>query len=172
MKKIATLSVIMAAAMLVSACSPRLDGNTYAIRGVGEVNRSERGIIVAARPVTISGSKTSEDDNKLGDGAVLGAGLGALGGSMVGNGRGQLLAAGLGAVAGGVAGHYAGRALTDQEGVEYQIQLDSGELVSIAQGVEPRMSVGQRVLVISSDRSRGRLAGIERGRVVPDNSFR
>jgi len=49
-----------------------------------------------------------------------------------------------------------------QEGTEYQIKLDNGSTITIAQGIEPRLAVGQRVLVIESNRSRSRM--------VPDNT--
>lgn len=161
MKKIITISVLTATALSVTGCAPRIGASDYSIRGAGEVSNTERGVIVNARPVNISASSTAQD-NQPGVGAAIGAVTGLAAGNQFGRGRGNAVATGVGAIAGGVAGHLIGQKLTDQQGFEYQVQLDSGRLVTISQGAEPAMRPGQRVLVISSNR--------DRGRVVPDQS--
>jgi outer membrane lipoprotein SlyB len=134
-----------------------------------------RGVIVSKQVVNI-GAKRPENENDPG----LGAGVGALAGggaaSYIGKGSGKLWAMGAGALAGGIAGHFAERALTDQEGFLYTVQLDSGRTISLSQGAEPNMAVGQRVLVITPSRPSGREAytggdkNLSRGRIVPDTS--
>lgn len=156
MKKILAVTLLASAAFTTTGCAPRIGGNDYAITGAGEVNTTYRGTIVAMRPVNISASRT-EQDNQPGTGAAIGAVSGAVLGSQIGKGHGSAIAGLAGALAGGVAGHYAGQALTDQQGFEYQVQQDNGALVTIAQGAEPKLHVGQRVLVVSSQKSRGRI---------------
>ena len=162
MKQNILLLSVIAAAVTVSGCAPRIGGNDYSVRGAGEVNNTERGVIESMRVVNIAAS-TSATDNQPGAGAAIGAVSGAVLGSQIGGGRGQVVSGVLGAAAGGVAGHLIGQKITDQEGFEYQVRLDSGRLVTIAQGADPQMRRGQRVLVISSYK--------DRGRVIPDNSY-
>lgn len=162
MNKSIVMVALLSATMITSGCAPRIGGDQYSVYGAGEVSQTNRGAIVAMRPVNISASSTGMD-NQPGTGAAIGSIGGAVLGSQIGNGRGQAVAGLLGAVAGGVAGHFAGQAMTDQQGFEYQVQLDRGDLITIAQGAEPRLHVGQRVLVIQSTKPGGR------GRITADN---
>lgn len=165
MKKIPLNSAVISAAVIValstSGCAPRIGANNVSIQGVGQMSQTLRGKIIAARPVTISASST-EQDNQPGAGALLGAVGGGLLGSQIGQGKGSVLAGVAGAAAGGVAGHMLGQKLTDQEGMEYQVQLDRGDIVTMRQGADPMFQVGQRVMVVDSGRGQGR--------VIPDNS--
>lgn len=134
----------------LSACAPRIGGSDYNVRGVGEVSTTQRGTILSKRVVNIEANNTHL-------GTLGGAAAGGLLGSAIGKGGGARIATGAGILGGAVAGHFAERALTNQEGFEYQVQLDSGEVKTIAQGAEPNLGIGQRVLVISSARDRGRI---------------
>lgn len=140
MKKILTNSVILSTAVMatltVSGCAPRIGANNVSIQSVGEMSETLRGIVIAARPVTISASSQGTD-NQLGAGAAIGALGGGVLGSQIGQGKGSVLAALAGAAAGGVAGHMVGQKLTDQEGMEYQVQLDQGGIVTMRQGADP-----------------------------------
>lgn len=142
----------------LTACAPKIGGNDYSIRDVGAINQVSYGTIVAARPIAVQG-KRLEEQGKLGAGAIIGGGAGALIGSQVGHGATPAIVGALGALAGGVAGHMIENQATSQQGMEYEIQMESGGSISITQGLEPMLSVGQRVKVISSAR--------ERSRVVP-----
>lgn len=165
MNKILSNSAIISAAIIValasSGCAPRIGANNVSIQGAGQMSQTLRGKIVGARPVTISASST-ESDNQPGAGALIGALGGGLLGSQIGQGKGSVLAGVAGAAAGGVGGHLLGQKLTDQEGMEYQVQLDRGDLVTMRQGADPMFHVGQRVMVVDSGRGQGR--------VIPDNS--
>ena len=141
--------------LFIGGCAPKLGGSDYQASGIGEISQTLRGTIIEARPVTIHGT-----DGKLGAGGVVGGVAGGVLGSLVGSGKGSLLGGTLGALAGGAGGHLAEQQLSKQEGIEYQVQLDNGDLVAVSQGVEPKLSVGQRVLVIKS---------AKRSRVVPDS---
>jgi outer membrane lipoprotein SlyB len=46
---------------------------------------------------------------------------------------------------------------TEQQGMVYEVKLDQGGSVSISQGIEPMLSVGQRVKVIHSAKERSRV---------------
>ncbi|GAJ46855.1 surface antigen [Holospora elegans E1] len=143
--------------LLLSGCAPRIGSRDYALSGVGETCTTLPGKIIAKRTVNVSGSSTTEDDNKPGVGALVGALAGGLGGSAIGQGTGSLFAAAGGALAGGAIGHYAARALTDQDGVEYQIQLDTGAFLTVVQGPSPALCVGQKVFVVQSQKDRSRV---------------
>ena len=165
MKNLTLTTVLICACFVTSACAPRLGANHYSIHDAGRVNHTTRGVIVSARPINISATST-QMDNQPGTGAFLGAAGGGLLGSQVGKGRGSVLAGLAGAVAGGVAGHYAGQSLTDQQGFEYQVQLDNGSIISLAQGADPMFRIGQRVLVIRAENPQS-----GRGRIIADTTY-
>ena len=160
--RISSKSVLLCTAIVVlntlTACAPKIGGSDYSIRGVGEVSQVSYGTIIAARPITVQG-KRLEEQGKLGTGALIGGGAGAVAGSLVGRGATPWIVGTLGALAGGAAGHAIEGQATSQQGMEYEVQLDSGGSVSITQGIEPMLSVGQRARVLHSAR--------ERSRVVP-----
>ena len=142
-----------------SGCDPKLGGNDYDVRGAGEISTTLKGTVVATRAIKLR----PDDSHRAGTGATAGVVSGAVLGSTVGGGKKMpLVGAVIGGLAGGAAGHAIEGKLTEQEGTEYHIKLDNGDTITLAQGVEPRLSVGQRVLVIKSNRSRSQ--------VVPDNS--
>lgn len=172
MKKILSNSAIISAAVIAtlvtSGCAPRIGANNVSIQGVGEMSETLRGVVIAARPVTISAS-SQDMDNQPGTGAAVGAIGGGVLGSQIGQGKGSVLAALAGAAAGGVAGHMIGQKITDQEGMEYQIQLERGGIVTMRQGADPILRVGQRVMVINSSKDMLNRGG-GNSRVIPDNS--
>ena len=161
MKKSASRFLAGLALLTISGCAPRMGADNISYVGAGQMSQTLRGTIVAARPVTISAS-TPGMDNQPGGGAVIGALGGGVLGSQIGQGKGSVLAGLAGAGLGGVAGHYLGQKLTDQQGMEYQVQLDRGDLITMRQGADPVMGAGQRVMVINSSSGQGR--------VIPDRS--
>lgn len=153
------LFYLLAPALLVTAgCAPKIGGNNFNTRNVGIVAKTYRGVVVAARPVTIS----SSNQNSPGLGAGVGAVTGALLGSTIGQGKGRVLGATLGGLAAGTAGHFIEQAATEQQGFEYQVQLENSSIVTVRQGADPVISVGQKVFV-TEDNTGG-------SRVVPDGS--
>lgn len=147
--------------LLGSGCTPRLGGSDYGISAVGEFSETYIGTIASKSVVRIAGRDTGQD-NTPGLGAGLGAVGGALAGSQIGYGKGQIAGAVVGGLAAGVAGHYIEKSLTDQDGFSYTVNLDNGRMVTIVQGAEPNLSVGQRVKVVKSENRRG-----GRSRVLP-----
>lgn len=173
MKKYLVISGIALASMGLEGCAPRIGGSNYSVASAGEVNDTFQGVIISKRIVTI-GAKRAEDENQPGIGAAAGALTGAGAGSYIGSGSGSIWAMGAGALVGGVAGHFAEKALTDQEGFEYTVRLNNGRVITLAQGAEPNMAVGQRVLFITPSKPSGREAytfgdkNLSRARIVPD----
>lgn len=148
---------LLSVAVLVGGCTPRIGGQDYSVSDSGYMSQRWTGVILSMRPVTISNQKPG-DQGKPGAGTVVGGVTGAVAGSAIGKGHGSLAVGALGAVAGGVAGHFVEKELSRQQGFEYEVRLDDGRTISLAQGAEPKLSVGQTVLVIK---------GKERTRVVP-----
>lgn len=136
--------------VLICGCSNDYSGDSYDGRAVGEVSRSEAGTIVSMRKI-----KINPESDGLGTGALLGGAAGALAGSAFGKGGGKVLAAGIGAIAGGVTGNAIQN--RSQDGFEYVVRLDSGATVSVTQGTSPALSVGQKVIVINSNKGRSRV---------------
>jgi outer membrane lipoprotein SlyB len=147
MKKILIFSMSVLTAAPLTGCAPRIGGSDYSVAGSGQVSDALRGVIVGKRVVHIN-MKDPEHENDPGAGALAGGVGGGVLGSQFGKGRGSTAGAAIGAIAGAIGGHFAEKALTEQDGFEYQIQLDHGRLMTLAQGRDPELSVGQRVLVI------------------------
>lgn len=148
MRNAATLVIC---SLMLSGCAGEFSGDRYTSANAGEVQRSDHGTIISLRRIELK-------PEGMGAGTALGAVGGGLVGSMFGKGKGKLLGAAAGAVAGGVAGNAIEN--RSQDGVEYTIRLDTGSVVTLAQGPSPVMSVGQKVYVVNSNRGKSR--------VVPD----
>lgn len=155
-------SVFVAAAVISSGCTPNIGGQDYSVTDSGYMSQTFAGTILSTRSVVIA-NQSPKDQGKMGAGALVGGAAGGiLAGTTIGKGNGSIAAGAIGALAGGALGHYAEKEMTRQNGVEYSIKLDAadggeGRVISVAQGLEPRLSVGQRVTVIQ---------GKERTRVV------
>lgn len=176
MKKILILSAAVLVAVNVTGCAPRIGGSDYSVAGSGEVSDTFHGVLVGKRVVRIN-MKDPERQNDPGAGSMAGMIGGGLAGSQIGQGRGAVAGTAIGALAGAIGGHFVEQALTEQEGFEYQVQLDSGRLMTLAQGRDPELSVGQRVLVIVPIKSgsqttfqhAGNRSNMSRARVIADN---
>ena len=148
------LAVVTLLVLLLSGCMRNISPDTYAVGTVGQVNRAAKGVIVSARQVNISGSQS-------GVGAAGGAAAGGVAGSAIGGAaRENIIGAIGGAVVGGIIGSVIEEGSTRPTGMEYVIETENGALINVVQGQEPRMAVGQRVIVIYGTRSR----------VIPDQS--
>lgn len=157
MKKIVHSLVLSVSVLgLLSGCAPRLGGNDYALGGTGEIGQTFTGVITSARPVNLTGQNAAQD-GKIGAGALGGAAVGGIAGSLIGKGKTPWITGALGALGGGFAGQAIERQATQQQGMEYAVQLDQGGTVTIAQGLEPALAAGQRVRVIHSAKDRSRV---------------
>ena len=143
--------------LCASGCTPNIGGRDYSVADSGHMSETFSGTVISMHAVEIS-NKSPKDQGKAAVGAGVGGATGGLlAASTIGNGNGSLAAGVVGALAGGILGHYAEKELKRQKGMEYAIKLDDGRSIAVAQGLEPRLCVGQRVTVIQ---------GKERTRVV------
>ncbi len=133
--------------VLLAACAPTYNPDTYATRAVQQANPADRGVIAGVRPVRIAADGTT--------GGATGAAAGGLVGSQTpGGGLGAAVGALGGAVFGGLVGTAVERASGDTTGFEYIIRKGNGDLVAVTQrDVEP-LRVGMRVLVIAGTQAR------------------
>ncbi|MDR1475631.1 MAG: glycine zipper 2TM domain-containing protein [Holosporales bacterium] len=140
--------------LLVSGCAKDLSPDSYTAGQAGEVSQTYKGKILNVRQVTVEGS------DSLG-GNIAGAGIGAVGGgvlgNMIGQGKGRILSTAAGAALGGIGGAYAEKKLKQQKALEYIVKLDNGQTITLVQGVSPAFSVGQRVFVHVSGNGRSRI---------------
>ncbi|MDR1488656.1 MAG: glycine zipper 2TM domain-containing protein [Holosporales bacterium] len=152
------LVIAVISALFLAGCASDYSGDTYESSSIGEVSRSDYGTIISKRKI-----KITSEGKSLGTGALIGgtagAGVGAIAGSMIGGGDNKLLGAAIGGLAGGASGHMIQN--RSQEGAGYTVRLDNGSTVTVSQGVQPVLSVGQRVMVINSNEGRSRVVPSE-----------
>lgn len=145
--RIPAMAVLLGSLLVSAACAPEVSPDSYSVGAVGQVNRVVRGEIVSARAVAIEGT--------TGIGTTAGAGAGAVAGSTIGNSvEASIVGAIGGAVIGGLAGAMVEESATAQTGMEYIVETSNGALLTVVQGVEPILAVGQPVMVIYGQRSR------------------
>lgn len=125
----------------LAGCASNISPTSYSVGSVGQVNRTIAGRVISARPVEINGS--------TGAGGTTGAALGATAGSgMGGSGRANLAGGIAGAVVGAIAGASIEQSATKQSGIEYVVQTENNNLMTIVQGDSPMFIVNDKVLVL------------------------
>lgn len=144
----AGLAAVSSALMLTLAGCADVSPASYSVGSVGQVNRAVRGVIISARNVRVRGSET-------GVGATAGAIAGGAGGAQIGNNAAtNIVGAVGGAVVGGVVGAVVEERGTRQTAIEYVVETESGAIMTLVQGGEDEMHVGDHVLVLYGERSR------------------
>ncbi len=136
------VAVSLTAALLLSGCVTNSQSR-YGHQDVGKASVVEFGVIIASRPVDISGKNT-------GTGAVVGGTAGGFAMSGVGSGTGNAAAIVGGIIVGAAAGAIAEQALSDRTGLEYTITLNNGKTITLVQEQtkEDRVfAAGERVMV-------------------------
>lgn len=132
---------VVALACTAMACAPNVRPDSYSVGSVGQVHRTVGGVIVSARTVSIDGFR--------GGGAMAGGAAGAVAGSQIG---GNDAAGAVGAIGGLVVGTIAGaaveRSTSNTTGIEYVVETTNGNLMTVVQGADPPLAVGQDVLVL------------------------
>lgn len=165
LKILSILSIIS----LLSGCARDLSSNTYTSSST--LSLTLEGQVISARQVTIKDNDKMAD-NKMG--MLAGGAMGAVSGSGIGKGTGNSMAIVGTAIAGGIAGAALEGALTTTKGFEYIVKVDTSKLkseyfegnaamrnaissattsgvVTIVQGSDNPIAVGQKVYVIYSD---------------------
>lgn len=147
-------ALVLSGALMISGCAREISSGSYEGPAAGEVQRTFMGVVENVRTVEIQESDTL-DDNKTGQ--VLGGVAGGFAGSAFGAGLGRAAAIAAGAIVGTFAGAAVEQEAKRQPATEYIVRSETGELVTIVQGPEPRIAVGTRVYVQEGQRGRGRV---------------
>lgn len=142
---------LLAAAILALAAGCSSTGpRDYASSEARVIQTVAYGTVESVRPVRLS------EDEPI-EGIFAGAAIGGLLGESIGNGGvGAVL---LGTVAGGFAGNAVQRDLSDQDGQEIVIRLDSGSTIAVVERGRQAFEPGQRVRVLTGPKG----SRVERG---------
>ncbi|MBL8703077.1 MAG: hypothetical protein JNK67_32130 [Alphaproteobacteria bacterium] len=147
-KRLRTTTVLLLAALGLSACGTVHSGGAYHRRQAGEIQYVSRGTIVATRDVAIEGERS-------GLGTIGGGVIGGVGGSMIGRGgRAHIAGAAAGAILGAVIGSLAENHLSRTTATEFTVREESGQLVAVVQANEEGLMPGERVVVLRGSRAR------------------
>ena len=145
------LFLILSSFLLVS-CARQIDTDIYASAQIGEVATTYQGIIKNVRVVIVQHGE-SLDGNTLG---VTGGGVaGGLIGDSVGNGH--LFPKITGGVLGALTGALIEKKAKQQKALEYIVELNDGNLMTIVQGRDQVFAPGQPVYIQMSPRGRSRI---------------
>jgi len=123
-------------------CGPSRSGQVYSPDQARRAQTVEMGVVEQVRPVRLEGTKS-------GVGVVGGGVAGGVLGSTIGSGRGSTIAAVIGGLAGAAAGAAAEEQITEADGLEIIVRLDSGELVAVVQEDDVMFSPGDRVQLLT-----------------------
>lgn len=150
MKILKQFALIVLMITVVTACTPNISPNQYATTEVGQANRTVPGVIVNERQVVVTGSADGNNWGALGGGAA-----GAVAGSAIGGGTRMNILGGIaGAIGGAVLGNAIQNSATTQNGMEYIVRMDNGNLITVTQSMQPLFNKGQQVYVLFGDRVR------------------
>lgn len=145
---------LLSTALVTAGCARQISPDVHTGRVAGETLRTYEAVIESVRIVQIQESDTLER-NKTGQ--LLGSIAGGAAGARFGDGWGRVLAIAGGAIIGAVAGSLVEQEVKRQDAAEYIVRTYDGELLTLVQGPEPLLAVGQRVFVQESTRGRGRI---------------
>ena len=138
------MMLLVLAVLSLAACSTMHSADRYSQNEMGTPSYVYRGTVLQVRVVDVEGTRT-------GIGAGLGALAGGIGGSFVGGDvRTNMLVAIGTALAGGIVGGLAEEAVTMGTALEYVVQREDGEVVSVVQDAEEVLNPGDRVLILDS----------------------
>jgi outer membrane lipoprotein SlyB len=148
------VAAAMATSLALASCARQISPGVHTGNTVGEVQSTYVGTLQSARVVMVQEDELLEDNRT---GGLIGGVAGGAAASRVGQGTGKAVAIAGGALAGAALGALAERGIKRQQAMEYIVRLDNGQLLTVVQGLEPQISVGQRVYVQESQRGRGRV---------------
>jgi outer membrane lipoprotein SlyB len=155
MKKVVVFSTIACGVLfLIGGCAREMSSDKYDARTVGATSRTYPCVVVSSRRVAVEEGERLED-NKTG--GIIGAIAGGVLGNAMGGGRGRVVTTAGGALVGAAAGAYAEKRLKSQEAIEYVVELQSGGLQSVVQGMDVVLNKGQEAFLIIDPRGRSRL---------------
>ena len=141
-------TVLGAAIIAIIGCASNISPRTYSVGSVGQVNRTVSATVISVREIDVAGTTGVGGGAGTAAGAVIGSGAGGS------NTRGNIVGAIGGAVVGGLAGAAIEANATKQKGMEYVIETENGNLMTIVQGTDTVFAEGQKVLVLYGSPSR------------------
>ncbi|WP_347253042.1 glycine zipper 2TM domain-containing protein [Leminorella grimontii] len=140
-------SLAVGLVLSMAGCASNISSDSYKEGQVGQASRTLAGVIVSSRVVDVEGNSSV--------GGLVGSAAGGVAGSAIGGGfRANALGAIGGALLGGMLGSSVEKGASKQQAIEYVIQTDSNGLITVAQGTDQPLAVGQRVLVIEGKQAR------------------
>lgn len=142
------LALMCIAVLALFGCTPNISPKTYSVGSVGQINRTVAATVISAREVDVAGTAGLGGNAGAATGAVIGSAAGG------GDARTNIVGAIGGAVIGGLAGASIESNATKQKGMEYVVETENGNLMTIVQGIYPMFSEGQKVLVLYGSPSR------------------
>jgi outer membrane lipoprotein SlyB len=142
------LAMLAASSLALAGCASNISPQTYSVGSVGQVNRTISATVISVREVSVAGT--------TGVGGAAGSATGAVLGSSVGgnDGRSNIVGAIGGAIIGGLAGSAIESNATKQKALEYVVETENGNLMTIVQGKDTVFAEGQKVLVLYGSPSR------------------
>lgn len=142
------LMVLGATILSLAGCASNISPQTYSVGSVGQVNRTISATVISVREVNVAGT--------AGVGGAAGTAAGAVLGSSAGgsDSRSNIVGAIGGAVIGGLAGSAIEANATKQKALEYVVETENGNLMTIVQGKDTVFAEGQKVLVLYGSPSR------------------
>ncbi len=144
------LCLLVVSLLATTGCA-NISGNAYKAGETRSAQTVQYGTVQSVRQVQVEG----DTDGALG--AVGGGVAGGVLGSLVGGGSGRTVGAVVGALAGAGLGYAGEKAVTTQTGLEIEVQLDNGQILSVVQGADQVFSAGERVRVLYSSDGRTRV---------------
>jgi outer membrane lipoprotein SlyB len=135
------LVVVLMIATAVSGCAHSSSGQSYPRNQTRTAYDVEDGEVVATRVVEIEGDSSYK-------GGWGGASVGRALGYTVGDGYQSWALAALGDLGGMLAGEAIERKLTEEQGLEIIVTLDSGRTIAIVQAQDVHFVVGERVRIV------------------------
>ncbi|MEQ9813327.1 MAG: glycine zipper 2TM domain-containing protein [Azospirillaceae bacterium] len=142
-----TAAAMAAVALVLGACQQNIAGDRLEASQANQASRSEIGTVISYRPVTVQQQNPSY---LTGAGALAGG----VAGSQLGGGTDEnILGAIGGTLAGGLAGYAIEQAIQTQTGVEYTIQMQSGQVITVVQDAANPIPPGSTVLVSFGQRT-------------------
>lgn len=141
-KVLSTFTAVGMILFLSTGCAPSRSGQVYSVDQTRKAQTVETGVVEQVREVRLEGTKS-------GVGVVGGGVAGGVLGSTIGSGRGSAIAAVLGSIAGAAAGAAAEEGVTQTDGLEIFVRLDSGEVISVVQENDVWFSSGERVQILT-----------------------
>lgn len=135
------LVVVLMIATVVSGCAHSSSGQSYPRHQTRTAYDVEHGEVVATRVVEIEG-----DSSYIG--SWHGASIGRALGYTLGDGYQSWALAALGGLGGTLAGEAIERKVTEEQGLEITVALDSNRTIAIVQARDVDFAVGERVRIL------------------------